>query len=460
MSIRTQVQPVSIGRWLLAAAVIALAVGPLTSLAGHLNFRGNNVGGVKIDANGVLDNPDPESRQMLLQQLRQDIKKPAPELARPTELRMVSLKGLEAAIADAVENNLGHLPDEIRFLAGLQRIQYVFVYPEEGDIVLAGPGEGWKVRDDAVVVGVTTDRPVIQLDDLLVAFRSAKKAAEMPISCSIDPTEEGRKNLDALIAEMQRKRVTFNPAIPEMYAKALGPQQITVTGVPADSHLARVLVAADYRMKRIAMHLDPSPVKSLPSFLQMQQQKKAVSDNMMPRWWLACNYEPLAKAEDGLAWELRGPGVKCMTEDDFVANGKVEGSGKSNPVALAWANKMTEVYDELAQKDAVFGELRNVMDLCVVAALIEKEGLLAKAALTLPTIMGAESELHHEPWSAPKTVSTQSSFLKVGREYIITASGGVEVTSWEVADKSAVSAEVAKLRTSHKAPSGKAWWAN
>ena len=37
------------------------------------------------------------------------------------------------------------LPDAIKYLAGLQHIRYVFVYPEQKDIVLVGPGEGWKV---------------------------------------------------------------------------------------------------------------------------------------------------------------------------------------------------------------------------------------------------------------------------------------------------------------------------
>ena len=39
---------------------------------------------------------------------------------------------------------------------------------------------------------------------------------------------------------------------------------------------------------------------------------------MMPRWWLACDYEPLARSEDGLAWELRGNGVQAKTEDSLV----------------------------------------------------------------------------------------------------------------------------------------------
>ena len=38
--------------------------------------------------------------------------------------------------------------------------------------------------------------------------------------------------------------------------KALGPQLITVTGVSATTHFAQVMVAADFRMKRLAMNFE------------------------------------------------------------------------------------------------------------------------------------------------------------------------------------------------------------
>jgi hypothetical protein len=60
---------------------------------------------------------------------------------------------------------------------------------------------------------------------------------------------------------------------------------------------------------------------------------------------------------------------------------------------------------------------------------------------------------------APKTVATQSSFLKSGREYIITASGGVDVTSWEVASKTREDAQVKATKDSVKVPA-KSFWAN
>ena len=445
-----------VARAAVASLCLLILLQPVLVQAGHFGFRGGQVGGVSIDAEGVLRSAKPESKNILRQALLVEIKKPAAELNQPVGMRMVSLKGLEAAIQSAQRDNLGQLPDEVRFLAGLQRIQYVLVFPNENDIVLAGPGEGWKVDNNANVVGVTTGLPVLQLDDLLVALRTVNAARQQGISCSIDPTPEGRDNLQRFLNSVKQ----FSPSILEPAQKAMGPQQITLTGVPADSHFARVLVAADYHMKRIGMNLDKSPVNELPGYLDLLAKKGAKPSSATPRWWLACNYEPLLRSEDGLAWELRGPGVKAMTENDVVNNqGQAAGAGRKDVTAQQWADLMTKHYGELSKKNAVFGELRNIMDMCVVAALIEKEGLATKAGLSIPLMADSKSELAPLTWwNVPKTVATQCSFIKAGREYIFTASGGVQVDSWAVASNSAVKAEVAQAREKAGVPAGKAWW--
>ncbi len=426
--------------------------------AGCIGFRSRSVGGISVNASGVLAGPVAKDRTLLLEFMRKRVGRAAPELNAPVGMRMISLRGLQDAIQEAHKSDFGALPDEVRYLAGLTRIEYVFLYPEENDIVIAGPGEGWRVDSAGDVVGITTGRPVIQLDDLLVAFRTVRNANRgAGISCSIDPTPEGRRNLDTLLGKLK----TFQRSIPKRVEKALGAQQITLTGVPEDSHFARVLVAADYRMKRYGMDLEEAPIKGMPSFLDMMKDKGASLDNMMPRWWLSTNYEPLAASEDGLAWQLRGPGVKCVSEDDIVdKEGGVKGAGRANPVAQQWAEKFTEMYNELSAKDSVFGELRNIMDLCVVAALIEKEGMLDRVGLSLPLIADPGSDVPVAEWHVPKTVSSQCSFLKVGRQYIIAASGGVQVESWQAAGKSETNSQVAQLRTRAKATGRNHWWWN
>ena len=61
------------------------------------------------------------------------------QAAKRSAMRYISLKHLEKAIR---EKN-GAITDEMRYLAGLLRVHYVFFYPDSGDIVIAGPAEGW-----------------------------------------------------------------------------------------------------------------------------------------------------------------------------------------------------------------------------------------------------------------------------------------------------------------------------
>lgn len=442
---------------------VALAVAYLASLcspamAGNNNFRNSSVGGVSINVEGVVGPPSDGARRLFLEQLRRDVKSPDGALKAPVELRMVSLRGLEAACEDAIKNNMGQLPDEVKFLAGLQRIQYVFVYPEENDIVLAGPGEGWRVSDDATMVGITTGRPVLHLDDFLVALRTVHEARRGGISVSIDPTAEGNRNLQELFDSQRGRPLNPTPQFEAAVKQAFGPQMVTLTGVPETSHFARVLVAADYRMKRLAMNLEKSPVRGFGSYLDMIKTSRVAGD-VNPRWWMACNYDPMAASEDKLAWELRGPGVKVMTEDEFVTeDGTVAATGRTSAAAKRWADNMTSKYDELSAADPVFGELRNLMDMCVVAALIEKERLGEVAGCSLPLLIGASSELGLEEWNAAKKISPEVSFLRTRNAWIVTASGGVQIESWQVASRMDIDSNVSLVRK-RALPNGKSlWW--
>jgi len=446
----------------LVALSLIVAYSQISIWAGHRNFRNAGVGGISIDAEGVLRQADPASKKMVLNELRKDIQQAPAALLAPNGMRMVSLRGLQNAIRDAQKNNLGQLPEEVRFLAGLQRIQYVLVYPEEKDIVLAGPGEGWRVADNGHVVGITTGRPVLQLDHLLTALRTVDAAQEVGITCSIDPTEQGTKQLQALLDRYREANISVNPVAMEPAMKeAFGPQQIRFTGVPETSHFARVMLAADYKMKRIAMKLDRSPVKGLPSYVDMIKGRSVRAD-VNPRWWLACDYEPLARSEDGLAWEIRGGGVKAMTENEIVqADGSVKQAGTVDPMAQKWADLLTERYDSLSRQDPVFGELRNIMDMCIVAALVRQQDMLETAELDLATLVGADgNSLEVDVWHTPKQVAPQCSFLRTRSGWVITASGGVDVDSWNTAHKSVVDPAVkeARIKGAHPAQQTSFWW--
>jgi hypothetical protein len=459
MSSRTNVR--FLRRQLMVSLVALISLSQVTGvLAG--TFFVNNVGGILIRADGVVRNPTPAQQIELARLMREEFIPPAGAITNPVEIRKISLKAIESACQAALADQGGQLPDEVRYLGGLQRVQYILVYPEQNDVVLAGPAEGWKINEFGDVVGVTTGRPVLQLDDLIVAMRSVETARQEGISCSIDPTQEGYRNLKVLLDRQKQSRQTVNvPVLEQAMKQAFGPQQVKLQGLPPTSHMARILVAADYRMKRLAMNLDRSPVPGLPSFVEMIKSSTGQIENVNPRWWLACNYEPMVRSEDGLAWELRGPGVKCMTEDEIVdESGQVSGTGRSGAVARKWANLMTEKYDQLAAKDTVFGELRNVMDLCVIAAAIDQHGLAAKAGCSLPILTGSDNSLKLGKWYPPKQVPPECSFLRTRNGWVVTASGGVQVGSFQVATQVSIDDSVLEVRSTAANPQADGWWWN
>ncbi|HQU41832.1 MAG TPA: DUF1598 domain-containing protein, partial [Pirellulales bacterium] len=287
---------------------VVLFLGVAFSGTAQAQFFRQAVGGISIDPKGVLANAERDHNG--LRQFWLDLLKPVPgDLKQASKLRKISLRGLAELLGGLKDK--AALPDEVRFLAGLQRIEYVMVYPELNDIVLVGFGEGWKVDERGNVVGVTTGRPVMEIDDLVVALRTAGEAARGGIQCSIDPTQEGLARIQQMAPQFAIPNLDPRVVGPEV-ERALGPQTISFHGIPPTSRFAHILLAADFRMKRLAMKFEPTPVRGLPSYLDMIKGRMHAM-NMLPRWWLTTNYDPLLTDNDGLAWQLRGPGVKAMT---------------------------------------------------------------------------------------------------------------------------------------------------
>lgn len=442
-----------------AALLAAILVAPLLQ-GGAIGFRSQAVGGVHVDAAGIVRSATVAERQERLAMLRREVQKVDGDLAQKTDLRMISLRRLQDAMAAVLAQPGGELEDEFRYLAGLQRIQYVFVYPEENDIVIGGPAESWTVREDATVVGADSGMPVVMLDDLITALRSVDAARRGGITCSIEPTAEGYQRLNALLRRV-RLRPGSNPqAMEPAIREAFGPQQIKLNGVPEESHFARILVAADYQMKRIAMNLDPSGVDHLPGYLGMARNSIR-ADNANPRWWMACNYDAVERTADRLAWHISGQGVKTMTETEVVSGaGEVSGTGQADPLAQKWADLMTENFDALAARQSVFGQLRNAMDTAVVATLIVQEDLESASGCDLSVLMGREDVVHTVSYDAPRAVEAQASFIRGGNGWVVSASGGVDVNAFSVIANQREQPRVGEIRQKVAGREATSWWWN
>ena len=444
------------------AIFCALMCGMYTTSAFGGGFNGGfnrAVGGVMIDASGMVRTATVDEKIDLANVMRGVVDTADGDLAKPAEMRMVSLKRLQQAIVDNRGSGKA-LPDSVAFLAGLQRIEFVFVDQANQDIVIAGPAEPWKLLDDGSVVGTKSGHAVLRLEDLVVAMQAVEKARTEGISCSIEPTAEGRRRLRQVLKGIVLRNGQSPAIYEESLKQAFGPQMISISGVPGDSRFARTLVAADYEMKRLAMELNESPVKALPSYLQMAKNRRHNSAQN-PRWWMACNYDALSRSEDKTAWRLNGQGVKTMTEQDIVStDGSVKESGRTDKVAQAWADKMTETYGELSNRMPIFADLRNLMDLTVVATLIVQEDLAKRADADLSVLMDNEDDVELVKYSTPKSVAPQCSFVYGRGGWIVTASGGVDVNGFEVVQNQETDSAVADSRTKALAASGDSWWWN
>lgn len=416
--------------------------------------RNGGVGGIDVDADGVLQRVETQREGQLAQARAQALQGVSIDVRRKSSLRKVSLPRLEAEIAKyAVKQQA--LSADILFLAGLQRIEYVFVYPERSEIVVAGPAEGW-VLQEGDVVGASSGEAVLRLDDLLDALQSTAAAASgAGITCSIDPTEEGMVRLQRIF---KGRNMQLSDAELRRMEQQLGDQNVTVTGIRPSSHFARVLVGADYMMKRLAMDLERSSVADLPSYMQLLQRGSGTTQVSAPRWWLATDYESVQKSEDEFAWRLRGRGVQAKSEHGYLnARGELVSVGRPSPLAKLWADKFTEKYDALAKELPVFSQLCGCVDLAVLAALITQQDLLHRAGCPL-LLLTDPGKLMGEDFSVPRRVPSQASVARARNGWVVSVSGGVDLDTGRVLDSVEEEPELAVIRQAAVNGTQQWWW--
>jgi hypothetical protein len=449
------------GLWsicLLAAVAIALSA-PST-------VQAQVTSGVAVDAEGVLRTKTfgDSGGQLLRERITAAKAQLDPKVTTFSKLRKVSLNRLEQTILD----HQGTLTNEMRYLAGLQRVRYVFYYPDSKDIVLAGPAEGWMPDPAGRIVGLTTGRPVVQLQDVVVALRafpSDGKSTNL-ISCSIDPTQEG---LAAMQNFTRTVRLSGPPSddevrmIAEGVRSSLGLQNVSIAGVSPKTHFAQVLVEADYRMKLIGIGLETPPVK----FASYVEKAKLgdIARNAMQRWYFVPDYQCVRQSEDKLAMELVGDGVKLIGEDEMVTSGgeRKMAAGRGNKASQAFVMGFTKKYPELAEKSPIYAELRNLIDLAVAAAYIQEQGYCEKAGWKME-FFGSEKDFAVETYEAPKLVESAVNAVWKGNTIGTPVGGGVQIKAAEaLTSGNLLSDEKGKVSKLHEAvkpnlAKGQWWW--
>jgi hypothetical protein len=310
-----------------------------------------------------------------------------PTTATTVQMRAVSLRVLQSKLALSVPKC--ETPDELSFLCGLTVISGYVIDNDSNDVILFGR--------------VDPQRPQLHVEDLAVALRSAwfKYPEEQGHSiyypdpgCSIDPDP-------AVIQELRNAaKIILQGEVEESALKNWGdvcgqPQAVRTMGIPARTHFAKVMVDADYYMKRLVDGSESLGLGGLTSLLDMtmaqakeeilQSGKTSIPIESMNRFWFYPGQNQYA--EDSGIVEIQKCPVILLTELEFLAKDKISGTGKVNPLARSFAESFSTSYGQIAEKKPLYYELEGLF----------RTVALAKIAKFKNTVVDLEYLLDHLP---------------------------------------------------------------
>ena len=249
--------------------------------------------------------------------------------------------------------------------------------------------------------------------------------------------------------------------IVEGLRNSMGKQVVSVDGVSPETHFAQVMVEADYRMKLIGIGMEQPPVR-LASFVDRASPAK-VARNALQRWFFVPDYQCVRISDDGLAMQLVGDGVKLVGENEMVTtDGTRKQAARGNRASQAFVSEFTRKYSELADRSPIFAQLRNLIDLSVAAAFIQKEDYYGRAGWKLG-LLGNEDSFTVETYNAPKLVDTAVTAKWKGNKLMTPVGGGVQIEAGHALDEENLLSDeksaVAEVYKSEKVkPAANQWW--
>lgn len=343
------------------------------------------------------------------------------------KLRMVSLVRLEQHVASLLKAGK-EIPADVANMAGLTDITYLLVYPETGDIVIAGPAADWTTSEGRSVS--VTGRPTLQLDDLVTLSRAFGDAGDGYFMCTIDPKQDQVAAVQDYVNKHADKLTRRNAAeFTRQVEQGLGLQNVFVKGIPQDSRVASVIVDADYRMKEIGIgkRKGPEGMKSYFDLLTRSEQRGSGSMDAL-RWWMAVGYEAVNMSQSGHVFEFAGNPVQCLSEDQVVGpGGQRTGTGKATRANAKFADLFTRFLPELAAQDVVFADLENVFDLSMVAALVNAHGLANQVGWTPDAFVDGDTYPTRQLDVPAELMTAAQHRVYPGGSIVIQVAGGVRV---------------------------------
>ena len=399
-------------------------------------------GGVYVNTSGLLRKVQVHHPSVLsdirsagLQSLRGQSPQ-SNQLQRVSPLRKVSLNRLEKQIQLRWLQGLEPTA-AMRHLAGIYQVKYLLVYPETGDLVIAGPAGPWQPAADGRTVNVQTGKPVLQLDDFVVLLRNAF-GQDSRFGCSINPRQKNLAATRAYLKETSGQAIKSSQRGKWLAGlrDAMGKQDVVVFGIDPSTHAARVLVEADYHMKLIGMGLEPG-TPGVSSYLASVSDP-ATSMSLL-RWWFTLNYEAVETTARRNAFQLQGQGVKVLSENELLTQqGQRLQTGKADLRTQQFAQSFTQNFKQLAVKYPVYAELQNIFDLALITALVRHEDLGERVDWSASHFRDTDKYRLRRSVAPTEVESVINHRVLRGKQIIAGVSGGVTVDARPLVKTSAI----------------------
>jgi hypothetical protein len=174
-------------------------------------------------------------------------------------------------------------------------------------------------------------------------------------------------------------------------------------------------------MKLIGIGIEPPPVR-MATYID-----RASSNESLQRWFFTPNYDCVRVADDDLAMELVGQGVKLIGASELVAaTGQRSAAGGQSKASTLFCQAFTANYPQIAARNPVYGQLKNLIDLAIAAAFIQKQDYYAQAGWKME-VLGDEKQYAVETCEAPKTVEPACTAVWKGARLMTPIGGGVQM---------------------------------
>jgi hypothetical protein len=318
------------------------------------------------------------------------------------------------------------VPAELDSLFGMSWLEGYVVDNENKDIILVGKS----VRS----------RPTYHIEDLFVNFQNVFDSINSPY-CSLDPIPENILNLNRCLTSQY---TDFESAI-KCCEEAIGGQRVVTGGVPRNSRHAKIMIFADYDMKKISQGLlKDTGVRSCIDFSAQDSAGKNESSEIgatMSRFWFHIKennkYQvyPNYIENEGIVFINECP-VVVLTEKQIAdAEGNLKDNAQEvDKSAELFAAEMSSKFSDLTNRSAIFAELENLFRLQACFRALKMKNAVESSGIDLSCIstLSLKPGINDLPETLPGLINykiyektTQNQDMRYIEQQLYIVAGGV-----------------------------------